>query len=114
MLRVTSLFETFLDHRKLFRHLLSGAAGPGLLEKLEAFMDAFFLERRLPAVGQEHLALPMPLATRVLTSTLCGLAAWWMDHPRAFTSREMASHYLGILERGLFVRPEVADTRRGV
>ncbi len=102
LVRVSTFFEMVHRHEKIFRPLISGAAGPILLEQMEAFVDDFLQESRLRIVGEEHLSIPLPLATRVLTSILMGLAFWWMDHPRAFTPRQMASFYLGLLAQGLF------------
>lgn len=102
LVRVTTFFEMVHRRERIFRPLVSGAAGPILLEQVEAFVDGFLQERRLRIVGDDHLTLPLPLASRVLTSILLGLASWWIDHPRAFPPREMASFYLRLLEQGLF------------
>jgi AcrR family transcriptional regulator len=104
--RITRFFEIARDRGKLFRLLISGAAGPLLFEKTEAFVDSFLRERRLGIAGDRMLTLPLPLASRILTEVLFGFTSWWMDHPRSYTARQMASLCLLALTRGFFKNPE--------
>jgi hypothetical protein len=71
---------------------------------VEAYVGAC-AERRLGTVGEEALALPLPLASCVLTPTLFGFTSWWLDHPRAYTARQMASLCLRLMAGGLFKSP---------
>ncbi len=109
--RMTRFFEAARDRGRLFRLLISGAAGSALLEKAEAYVEGFLRERRLATAGEEALRLPLPLASRVLTSTLFGFASWWLDHPRQYTARRMAELCLDVAARGFF-RSSEERTRR--
>jgi AcrR family transcriptional regulator len=104
--RMARFFEVARDRSKLFRLLISGAAGHVLLDKAEAFVDGFLRERRLGIAAEGALALPLPLASRVLTSVLFGFTSWWMDHPRSCSPREMAVLCLDVSVHGFLRDPE--------
>jgi AcrR family transcriptional regulator len=104
--RITRFFEVARDRSKFFRLLLSGASGPLLREKAETFVEGFLMERRLGIAGEETLMLPLPMASRVLTSVLFGFAFWWIDNPRSYTAEQMASLCLLVSTRGFFKNQE--------
>jgi hypothetical protein len=100
--RIIGFFEEARDRSRLFRLLISGAAGPVLLKRAEAFVEGFLRERRLGIAGEVAFRLPLSLASRVLTSVLFGFTSWWLDHPRPYTARQMAELCLDVTAGGFF------------
>ena len=84
------------------RPILSGTAGAGLRNKAESYFEEYIATRRMARLSrpEDSYTLPRELIPRVLTSTCMGLASWWLDHPGAYSAREMAGFYLSYISSG--------------
>jgi AcrR family transcriptional regulator len=103
--RIGHLFSLIEERRAFFRPLLSGSAASLTRERVERFIEEFFLAERIPksartAAGAGRLDLPF-LATRATVSVLLGLASWWLEHPAAATTKEMTDFYIQFVVGGI-------------
>jgi AcrR family transcriptional regulator len=102
--RIEDLFGLVEEHARLLRPILSGAGGSILRRKAEAFLEDYLQARRVARLAHpgQTFALPRDAIPRALASLGMGLASWWLDHPGAATSREIAAYYLSFISSGLF------------
>jgi AcrR family transcriptional regulator len=103
--RIGHLFSLIEERRAFFRPLLSGSAGAITRERVERFIEEFFLTERVPhsaraAAGAAIRTLHV-LGTRATVSVLLGLASRWLEHPGAATAKEMTDFYIQFVVGGI-------------
>ncbi len=100
--RIGHLFSLMAERRSFFRPLLSGTAGVLTRERVERFIEEFFLTERLPRTTSRAASPTLYiLCTRATVSVLTGLASWWLDHPEAAAVEEMTDFYIRFIVGGI-------------
>lgn len=100
--RITRFFEIARERSGLFALLASGRAGTALSGKAQERIDEFMMSDRLGPVGQERLALPLPLASKAFASLLMAMTAHYLDHPGELSAARMADYCMKAAFSGIF------------
>jgi AcrR family transcriptional regulator len=102
--RVSKLFEIVLSRHDLFLPFAAQNPGSEAWTQALLFLEAFLRDERLGA-ATSRLRVPASLAARSIASLLAGMVTWALEHPSESRPRELARHYVDILDGGFLVQP---------
>jgi AcrR family transcriptional regulator len=71
----------------------TASAEARILDRVTLFFERVG-ERRLTPIGEENLIMPITLASRAPTYLLFGLVSRWLEHPKAYSARSLATCFL--------------------
>lgn len=94
MIPVADLFKHIQENSRLVKALIKGKSADLFLDKIQESLNGTFEEfiNELLRKGKQ-VAMPIPILSNYICSTLIFLLKWWLDNKMQYTPAQMEQYF---------------------